>query len=176
MKTSRDLKWGAKAMAPSCQIWILRRLLIALLLSGLLKVPIQAGAQENESRKSPLQGQLKEEAEDYFRRWLDEDVVYVISKQERAVFESLTAPEEKEQFIEQFWFQRDPDPRTAANEFKEEHYRRIAYANERFASGFPGWMNDRGRIYIIHGPPARSRRTLPAGGMSGPLKREEERP
>ena len=153
MKTSRDLKWGAKAMAPSCQIWILRRLLIALLLSGLLKVPIQAGAQENKSGKSPPQAQLKEEAEDYFQRWLDEDVVYVISKQERAVFESLTAPEEKEQFIEQFWFQRDPDPRSAANEFKEEHYRRIAYANERFASGFPGWMNDRGRIYIIHGPP-----------------------
>lgn len=133
--------------------WTLRRLLIALLLSSLAEAPIQAGTQENKSRKSPPPAQLKEEAEDYFQRWMNEDVVYVISKEERAVFESLTTPEEKEQFIEQFWFQRDPDPRSVANEFKEEHYRRIAYANERFASGFPGWMNDRGRIYIIHGPP-----------------------
>lgn len=94
-----------------------------------------------------------EEAVDYYRKWLDEDVRYIISPQERAVFESLTTPEEKEHFIEQFWFRRDPDPSTAANEFREEHYRRIAYANEHFDEGTDGWLTDRGRIYIIHGPP-----------------------
>jgi GWxTD domain-containing protein len=91
--------------------------------------------------------------EDYFKKWLNEDVVYIISSEEKAVFQKLTTPEEKEQFIEQFWQRRNPDPRSSVNEFKEEHYRRIAYANEHFTSGEPGWMTDRGRIYIIHGKP-----------------------
>jgi GWxTD domain-containing protein len=105
----------------------------------------------------------QEEALDYFEKWLREDVVYIISPEERAVFQSLTTEEEKEQFIEQFWFRRDPDPRAAHNEFKEEHYRRIAYANERFFSAIPGWRTDRGRIYIIHGPPAEID-SRPSGG------------
>ena len=96
-----------------------------------------------------------EEAEDYYKKWLDEDVVYIITDEEKAIFDKLSTPEEKEQFIEQFWFRRDETPTTAINEFKEEHYRRIAYANDRFASGKPGWMTDRGRIYIIHGEPPR---------------------
>ncbi|GAB4234627.1 MAG: hypothetical protein Kow00109_07660 [Acidobacteriota bacterium] len=104
-----------------------------------------------------------EEEEDYFEKWLKEDVVYIITDEERAVFESLSTPEEKEQFIEQFWFRRDPDPTTPVNEFKEEHYRRIAYANEHFTSGDPGWRTDRGRIYIIHGPPDNIE-TRPMGG------------
>lgn len=94
-----------------------------------------------------------EEEEDYYSKWLKEDVVYIISAEERTVFESLTTPEEKEQFIEQFWHRRDTDMNTAANEFREEHYRRIAYTNENFTSGQPGWKTDRGRIYILHGPP-----------------------
>ncbi len=99
------------------------------------------------------QQQRQEEGEDYFRKWLSEDVTYIISGEERTVFEKLSSDEEREQFIEQFWLRRDPDRRTAANEFKDEHYRRIAYANERFTSGIPGWKTDRGRIYIIHGEP-----------------------
>lgn len=95
----------------------------------------------------------QEEAEDYYRKWLNEDVAFIISSEERSVFESLSTAEEKENFIEQFWFRRDSDPLTARNEFKEEHYRRIAYANEKFTSGFAGWKTDRGRVYIIHGPP-----------------------
>ncbi len=95
----------------------------------------------------------REEAEDYFLRWLDEDVVYIIADEERTVFENLTTIDEKEQFIEQFWFRRDPNPVTAQNEFKEEHYRRLAYTSERFSTGKPGWKTDRGRVYIIHGPP-----------------------
>ena len=106
----------------------------------------------------------KEEQNDYYRKWLKEDVCYIITENEKNVFDHLNTTEEKEQFIEQFWFRRDEDPRTAFNEFKEEHYRRIAYANERFHSGKPGWMTDRGRIYIIHGPPVEIE-SYPSGGF-----------
>ncbi|MFZ0430637.1 MAG: GWxTD domain-containing protein [Acidobacteriota bacterium] len=94
-----------------------------------------------------------EEAQDYYSKWLNEDVVYIITPEERSVFEHLATPEEKDQFIEQFWRRRDPDPTTAENEFKEEHYRRIAYANEHFHAGVAGWRTDRGMIYIRFGPP-----------------------
>lgn len=118
------------------------------------------------ARQSPVQ---QEEAEDYFARWLLEEVVYIISAEEKAVFENLTTEEEKEQFIEQFWFRRDPDPRTSDNEFKTEHYRRLAYANERFGSGFPGWRTDRGRVYIIHGPPAKIESRFSGGAYERPM-------
>ncbi len=95
----------------------------------------------------------REEAEDYYRKWLEQDVVYIITDEEREVFLNLTTPDEKDNFIEQFWFRRDADPETAENGFREEHYRRIAYANDHFSVGAPGWKTDRGRIYIIHGPP-----------------------
>ncbi len=108
--------------------------------------------------------QQNEEEEDYFKKWLDEDVKYIISGQEKDVFKKLTRTEEKEQFVEQFWHRRDPDIRSAINEVKEEHYRRIAYANDHFTSGFPGWMMDRGRTYIIHGEPVEIERH-PTGGM-----------
>ncbi len=91
--------------------------------------------------------------EDYYKKWLNEDVTLIITEEEKPVFQSLSTPNEKEHFIEQFWYRRDPDPRTEFNEVKEEHYRRIAFANERFQSGIAGWKTDRGRIYIIHGPP-----------------------
>ena len=94
-----------------------------------------------------------EEAEDYYRKWLDEDIVYIITPEEKAVFKRLTTTEEKDNFIEQFWLRRDDDATTADNPFKQEHYRRIAYANEHFASGYPGWLTDRGRIYITLGEP-----------------------
>ncbi len=87
------------------------------------------------------------------RKWLDEDVSYIITNEERTAFKKLQTDEEREQFIEQFWLRRDPTPDTVDNEFKEDHYARIAYANERFASGIPGWKTDRGRIYIIYGKP-----------------------
>ena len=106
-----------------------------------------------EVQKAGQESVRQEERENYYKKWMEEDVHYIISSEEEDVFKSLTTPEEKEQFIEQFWFRRDENPASAINEFKEEHYRRIAYANERFSSGFPGWLTDRGRIYIIHGPP-----------------------
>ncbi len=90
----------------------------------------------------------------YFR-WLNQDVVYIIADEERAAFEKLTTDAERNEFIAQFWKRRDPKPDTPQNEFKEEHYRRIAYANDRFRtrSGRPGWQTDRGHMYIVYGPP-----------------------
>ncbi len=110
-----------------------------------------------EKQRKKRDKQLRKELERPFRKWLDEDVTYIISDEERTAFKRLQTGEEMEQFIEQFWLRRDPTPDSVENEFKEEHYRRIAYANERFASGKPGWKTDRGRIYIAFGPPGRSR-------------------
>ena len=89
----------------------------------------------------------------YYKKWLEEDVLYIISDEEKNVFKSLKNDEERESFIEDFWQRRNPDPRSPYNTFKEEHYRRIAYANQHFASGIPGWKTDRGRIYIMYGKP-----------------------
>ncbi len=95
---------------------------------------------------------LRKELETPFRKWLNEDVFYIITDEEKTAFKRLATDDEREQFIEQFWMRRDPTPDTQENEYKEEHYRRIAYSNERFASGIPGWKTDRGRIYITFGP------------------------
>jgi GWxTD domain-containing protein len=107
----------------------------------------------SEKERKKREAKLRKELETPFKRWLDEDVKYIITDEERSVFKKLSTDEEREQFIESFWLRRDPTPDTMENEFKEEHYRRIAYANERFASGIPGWKTDRGRIYITFGPP-----------------------
>jgi GWxTD domain-containing protein len=93
------------------------------------------------------------ELDNSFKTWLNEDVIYIISPEERTAFLQLSTNEEREQFIEQFWLRRSSNPDLPENDFKEEHYRRIAYANEHFASGIPGWKTDRGRIYIIWGAP-----------------------
>lgn len=142
---------------------VLKNLLRIPLLICVSSLPVRA-VQERDSNL--LQ---QEEVEDYYNKWLKEDVRYIIADEERAVFEQLTTAEEKEQFIEQFWFRRDPNPLTAENEYKEEHYRRIAYANEHFRSGKPGWLTDRGRIYIIHGPPADIETYAGGGSYNRPL-------
>ncbi len=112
----------------------------------------------------PKKGKVLEGSRsEYYKKWLDEDVTYIIAEEEKKVFKALQTDEERESFIEQFWLRRDPDPRTPENEFKEEHYRRIAYSNERFASGIPGWKTDRGRIYIMYGQPAEIE-AHPSGG------------
>jgi len=106
----------------------------------------------SEREKKKRDEKLRKELETPYRKWLNEDVAYIITDEERAAFKRLQTDEEREQFIEQFWLRRDPTPDTVENEFKEEHYRRIAYANEHYASGIPGWKTDRGRIYITYGP------------------------
>ena len=95
---------------------------------------------------------LKIELSKTYRKWLDEDVRWIITDEERSAFMQLSNDEERDQFIEAFWQRRDPTPDTEENEFKEEHYRRIAYANEHYAAGIPGWKSDRGRMYIVFGP------------------------
>jgi GWxTD domain-containing protein len=96
---------------------------------------------------------LEKELDTPYKKWLEEEVPYIITDEERSAFLQLQTNEEREQFIEAFWQRRDPTPDTVENEFKEEHYRRIAYANERFSSGIPGWRTDRGRMYIMWGKP-----------------------
>ena len=91
--------------------------------------------------------------DNFANHWLNQDARYIITDPERAAFKSLSIDEERENFIEYFWYRRDPTPDTIENEFKDEHYRRIVYANQRFASRVPGWRTDRGRIYIMYGPP-----------------------
>ncbi len=106
-----------------------------------------------EKQKKKQEDKLRKELETPYKKWLNEDVGYIITDEERKAFKRLSTDDERENFIEAFWLRRDPTPDTEENEFKEEHYRRIAYANERFASGIPGWKTDRGRIYIVYGPP-----------------------
>ena len=105
-----------------------------------------------EKQRKANEAKLKKELETPYKKWLNEEVVYILTDEERKTFGRLETDEERQQFIEQFWLRRDPTPDTEENEYREEHYRRIAYANERFASGIPGWKTDRGRIYIQFGP------------------------
>ena len=106
---------------------------------------------------------LKIELSKTYKKWLDEDVRWIITDEEQKAFKLLSNDEERDQFIEAFWQRRDPTPDTIENEFKEEHYRRMAYANEHFAAGIPGWKSDRGRIYIMYGP-ADEIESHPSGG------------
>jgi len=105
-----------------------------------------------DKQRKKQEEKLRKELETPYKRWLNEEVGYIITDGERKAFIALKTDEEREQFIEQFWLRRDPTPDTEENEYREEIYRRIAYANERFASGIPGWKSDRGMIYIKYGP------------------------
>src|SRR2546421_2264127 len=105
----------------------------------------------DKEQKRKLKKTLKE-LDTPYKQWLQEEVVYIIPPDERTAFLQLSTNEEREQFIEQFWLRRSSNPDLPDNDFKEEHYRRIAYANEHYASGIPGWKTDRGRMYIIWGP------------------------
>jgi len=134
--------------------------------------PTQAPqTQEQDPLKRPLtekqrkaqEKALKQELDKAYKRWLDQDVRWIITDEELTAFKQLSNDEEREQFIEQFWLRRDPTPDTIENEFREEHYRRIAYANEHFAAGIPGWKTDRGQIYVKFGPPD-SIDSHPSGG------------
>jgi GWxTD domain-containing protein len=106
-----------------------------------------------EKQKKQQRKNLNVELSKTYKKWLNEDVVWIITDEERAAFKQLSNDEERDNFIEAFWQRRDPTPDTEENEYKEEHYARIAYANEHFAAGIPGWKTDRGRIYIMYGKP-----------------------
>ena len=141
------------------------KILVSMLCSASMAVPAILSAQSSQDANAPAapkqltkeqQKKLRQsykELDNTYKTWLNEDVVYIITPEERNAFLRLSTNEEREQFIEQFWLRRSPNPDLPDNEFKEEHYRRIAYANEHFASGVPGWKTDRGRMYITFGPP-----------------------
>jgi GWxTD domain-containing protein len=137
----------------------------------------QPGNQADPLKRAPSEKQkkqqgkaLKIELSRVYKKWLNEDVVWIITDEERAAFKQLSNDEERDNFIEAFWQRRDPTPDTEENEYKEEHYRRIAYANEHFAAGIPGWKTDRGRIYIMYGPPDENDSHPSGGTYSRPME------
>ena len=139
-----------------------RLVLFPLLLAG---ANMFGFAQDPRQTQDPMEKprNVKPELKKAYKDWLEKDVTYIITDEERKAFKKLATDDEREKFIEEFWRRRDPDPDTDENEFKEEYYERIAYANENFASGIPGWKTDRGRIWIMYGKPD-ERETHPSGG------------
>lgn len=119
--------------------------------------------QLTDKEKRAQQKELRGELHGVYKKWLDEDVRWIITDQERNAFKNLSNDEERDSFIENFWLRRNPNPDSPENEYKEEHYARIAYANEHFAAGMPGWKTDRGHIYIAYGKPD-SIESHPSGG------------
>jgi GWxTD domain-containing protein len=131
--------------------------------------------QEQDPLKRPRttkqdEGAKKEKLGGVYKKWLDETVRWIITDEETSVFKKLATNAERDQFIEDFWRRRDPTPDTEENEYKEEYFRRVAYANERFAAGIPGWKTDRGRIYIVFGKPD----SIDAHPAGGPYQRTAE--
>ena len=119
--------------------------------------------QRSDKEQFKAQRDMKEEIKGAYKTWLTQDVVWIITDEEARSFKSLSNDEERDAFIEQFWLRRNPNPDSADNEFREEHYRRIQYANDHFAAGKPGWKTDRGHIYISFGAPD-SIESHPSGG------------
>src|SRR5882762_7724178 len=140
-----------------------RLVLFPLVLAG---ASLFGFAQDPRQTQDPMEKprNVKPELKKAYKDWLEKDVAYIITDEERRAFKKLATDDEREKFIEEFWRRRDPDPDTDENEFKEEYYERIAYANEHFASGIPGWKTDRGRIWIMYGKPD-ERETHPMGGQ-----------
>src|SRR5438132_6090382 len=141
------------------------RLAIALL-TLIFAVPSGlAQKKNNEKTQDPSEKTrtVKPELNKAYKDWLEKDVAYIITDEERKAFKKLQTDDERERFIEEFWRRRDPDPDTDENEYREEYYERIAYANENFSSGIPGWKTDRGRIYIMFGKPD-EKESHPSGG------------
>ncbi len=140
--------------------WFVAVALASLAASSLLALPPKEKLDRQERRR---QKAIQKEMESPYKKWLNEEVPYIITDDERNSFKKLSTDEEREQFIEAFWERRNPIAGSPENEFKEEYYRRIAYANEHYASGIPGWKSDRGRIYIMYGP-ADEIESHPSGG------------
>jgi GWxTD domain-containing protein len=150
------------------------RTLFVSIFSLAIAMPLVSAQQAQDPATAPVPQKLTKETkkkmkrtlkelDSAYRQWLTEDVTYIISPEERNAFLQLDTNEEREQFIEQFWLRRSSNPDLPDNDFKEEHYRRIAYANEHYASGIPGWKTDRGRMYIMWGP-ADEVESHPTGG------------
>src|SRR5690348_881021 len=149
------------------------RIIVVVLIAtgalGMVALPAFAGSgkgqdeQKLTKQERKRQKAIQKEMESPYKQWINGPIGYLITPEERAAFKKLTTDDERDQFIEEFWRRRNPDPGSSENAFKEEMYRRIAYANEHFSSGVPGWRTDRGHIYIMYGPPD-DQETHPSGG------------
>lgn len=139
--------------------------LAVTLLAFSFAVPSSLAQKTKSTDQDPMSKPRNEKVElkKAYKDWLEKDVAYIITDEERKAFKKLATDDERERFIEEFWRRRDPDPDTDENEYREEYYERIAYANEHYASGVPGWKTDRGRIYIQWGKPDEVE-THPSGG------------
>src|SRR2546423_14536416 len=139
--------------------------LAVTLLAFSFAVPSSLAQKTKSNDQDPMSKPRNEKVElkKAYKDWLEKDVAYIITDEERKAFRTLATDDERERFIERFWRRPDPDPDTREMEFKEEYYERIAYANEHFASGIPGWKTDRERIWIMYGKPD-ERETHPSGG------------
>jgi GWxTD domain-containing protein len=153
-------------------LWVIAAVIFSIYVPALQASPIKKDKDSDKTDQSPekvskeekrRQKAIQKEMESPYKKWLSEEVPYIITDEERSAFKKFTTDEEREQFIEAFWERRNPSPGSPENEFKEEYYRRIAYTNEHYASGIPGWKTDRGRIYIMWGPPDEND-SHPSGG------------
>jgi GWxTD domain-containing protein len=127
--------------------------------------PLKRAVKPEQQKKAIL-----EKESGYYKKWVNEDVRWIITDEELSAWKKLTTNTERDNFIEAFWQRRDPTPDTGENEYKDEHYRRIAWANEHFAAGVPGWRTDRGRMYIMYGKPD----SIDSHPMGGPYQRPAE--
>jgi GWxTD domain-containing protein len=135
----------------------MRRILFSLGIATLLSISAVAQQQSRQANQEPSS---QTSAKDVYNQWLTEDVAYIITDEETRFFSQLKSDEERERFIEVFWLRRDPTPDTDENEYRKEHYARIAFTNQDFtADGVPGWRTDRGRIFIRYGKPDEIQKT-----------------
>jgi len=169
--SKRDAFFTRHRLMSRWALGVLAALTLIVGLSILRASPSNDDQDKNQDNPKPKVGKeekrrqkaIREEMETPYKKWLSEEVPYIITNEERASFKKLSTDDERESFIENFWERRNPNPSSPENEYKEEYYRRIAYANEHYASGIPGWKTDRGRIYIMYGPPDETD-SHPSGG------------
>ena len=129
-----------------------RNRVLPALLFTFLAVPLLS-AQDQAPIARSQHGWLDPTVTEEYKRWLNEDVRWIITDDERADFKRLLSDKKRDEFVVAFWDRRNPSPGAARNAYKEEHYRRLAYTNTHFAANVPGYRTDRGRFYIMYGPP-----------------------
>ena len=125
---------------------------LGLFLASICFRIFSANAQDRYPASQSSQEWSDPSVEEIYKKWLSEDVAWIITEEERTDFKKLSTDKQRDDFVVAFWERRNPNPGSSENKFKEEHYRRLAYANTHFAAGVPGWKTDRGRIYILYGP------------------------
>jgi GWxTD domain-containing protein len=146
-----------------------QNLLAGLLLASVSFQPVSGRTQDPTPAARTTRSWLQDPTiNEEYKKWLREDVAWIITDEERASFKTLATDKQRDEFVAAFWEPRNPTPRATRNAYKEEHYRRLAYANTHFAANIPGWKTDRVRMYIMFGPPDKIIRLL-----SGNTKRSD---